>query len=127
MNPTDDLILKALSDAASAGERCPTNAEMAVTVGTRNQNQITCALQRLEAAGAIIITRRSSFRDITIARTGKATVSRKRTPSSNVGKRITVKTLPPRPARDACPLCNVRPEFGCRHGWNGEYYERAAA
>jgi hypothetical protein len=126
MIPSDHRVLAALSKAADEGQRCPSNIELAAVAGVSNDNLMAGAMKRIEQAGHITVYRRSNVREVTIVATGKVTASVGRRPSHPVAACPPV-PMAPRPARDACPLCNVRPEFGCRHGWNGEYFERVAA
>lgn len=127
MTPADNLVWKALLETAEAGERCPTNMELVISLNLRGENTVTVALQRLEAAGHIIVIRRNNIRQITFRESGKVIVSATRRALHNAGHRKVVEVLPPRVFRDPCPRCAMRPGTGCQHGWTGEYFAQVAA
>lgn len=71
--PYDAQILALLSDAAAAGEPCPTNAEIIAVVGLRSIASAATAVARLEAAGLIRAERTATQRRVTILDTGETT------------------------------------------------------
>jgi hypothetical protein len=131
MSPSDQIILKALSDAAEAGARCPTNKELSLLIGLPSASPARLILKRLELAGKITTSRWHGRRQFTICATGAVVYAG---PPKGVGPGPEGKlvyrpapALPPRVYRDPCPRCATRPDVGCVHGWTGEYFAQVAA
>jgi hypothetical protein len=128
MSPSDQIIYKALSDAADAGAPCPNNFTLAVIAGYSGPQSAVNSIRRLQRAGLVASKKTPTGREVIITLTGRSCKSLVADEQPRRHVRVNpVPTLPPRQFRDACPYCDVRPEFGCRHGWTGEYFAEIAA
>jgi DNA-binding MarR family transcriptional regulator len=131
LTPIQAMVLKALTRAANADCECPTNSDLADSLGTTNGSEIIAAL---EAKGLIAVERSNSRRVVTILSSGKRTAGtitdvpwRQR--SRN--RKKTKLTKPPRDTvtaddldgltfvdRDPCFYCGARKD-ACRCGHGG--------
>ena len=73
MSPEERKILEIVTDAANAGEPCPTNTELADRLGFKSHSGPLGALQRLQKRGLITLERFQVERRVTINATGKRT------------------------------------------------------
>jgi hypothetical protein len=64
--PADDRVFLALVDAARRGHQCPTNAQLAATMGWTSTARASEAVSRLEHVGRIKVTRYQSDRVVEI-------------------------------------------------------------
>ncbi len=71
-------VLAIIRSAADAGEKCPTNLEIADRVGYASISGPANAINLLEASGVITVQRGQASRVVTIVATGRSTAGRVR-------------------------------------------------
>jgi len=132
MTPIQAKTLEILTEAATAGKRCPKNAELVEMVGLHGAATGPHILRKLEQLGHISVERFQCSRVVTIVKTGLSTagnpnatphwrdVDRGRANRTYMNARPTVRNTPAfDPSlyvyRDPCPRCAVRADIGCKH------------
>jgi hypothetical protein len=138
-----DRVFRALEWAASLGQACPTNEQIAELLGHASSSIGSQMLSILQREGRIVVHRGQCSRWVTIVATGLSTAkpatqrphwrdrtdvrapaaprpSLPRTPSPRHVVRPRVQAEPePSPSRfvdrDPCPRCRVRRDVGCQH------------
>lgn len=70
---SEEVIYRALVEAAERGERCPLNIDLEMLAGYSSCSMGTAVLQRLEKRGLIVVRRFQRFREVQITATGKWT------------------------------------------------------
>jgi len=78
-------LLDLISDAAKAGDRCPTDIQLMDALGLLSQARLAALFRSLEESGQLTVERYKSFRVATVAETGLRTREkgvRKRRPSA---------------------------------------------
>lgn len=131
----EEVVLKALSDAADAGALCPSNTALADALGRSIAWRAGRVVKQLEARGLITVRRYSNAREVTIVATGRSTAKAEHAiplPASQAAiTDVAALTRLPgaahpvakhqtdhramAPSREPCPYCNVRGDLGCRH------------
>ena len=119
------LGLRAIEYAVAAGERAPTNVQLAALMGAKSATAGATCIASLEERGLIVVHRFHHGRTITLTRTGASTAPppnpqpRRERPKRNshcfVPQRVTEAPSPV--FRDPCPRCGIRADVGCAHGW----------
>lgn len=129
-----------LNRAAEAGDRCPSNLELADALGGSSPSMGANIVALLETMGLIAVERFGCGRVVTILSTGKATqpmsgrahwsqrgvvrAARRARPEASATdeakRERTHNYRGPIPEhqrvdRDPCPLCGVRADVGCAH------------
>lgn len=131
----EEVVLKALSDAADAGSLCPSNTSLADALGRSMAWSAGDVVKRLEARGLVTVRRYSNSREVTIVATGRSTAKAEQASQSPASKPANTAEAalirpaeaahhvasrptdrrPMAPSREPCPYCNVRGDLGCRH------------
>ena len=133
----DAAIFKALCAAANAGDRCPTNRDLADLAGLMSVSGPSKTMVRLARAGLISFKSYQCDREVTITATGRKTAcysqnihwrdradrGRISLPAAAPGERNfygPLKSDPPIPAERngigaPCWRCAVRADIGCAH------------
>lgn len=121
-------VLAAVTQCAESGWACPSDSQLAATVGGISRVGARYVLLRLEARGLVSLSHVGRLRIVTIIETGKSTAL----PSGKDGYAAVAaekkaqrehsahvvafsQPQPVRVDREPCPLCAVRSDIGCRH------------
>jgi hypothetical protein len=114
-----DRVFAMLLAAAEAGAACPTNQEIADTLGIMANSRAGAVIAQLERRRLIAVERRSHMRRVTIMRVGARTAWSR--PAMAITNAIDTEgyrgPVPEhlRVMRDSCGWCGVRADIGCRH------------
>lgn len=131
------MALDAITRAAIAGERCPSNNALCELLDCKSPSGPSAILTSLEKIGLIKVDRFGTSREVFIVALGKSTAGitgsrqphwrfsdqrdrqptkqRAYAPRSRDLAPVEREPLPPAVSRDPCPRCGTRSDIGCAH------------
>jgi hypothetical protein len=135
MAPTDETVLRMVTEAANAAKPCPTNREIADALQLSSNSGPVLILARLAKAGLITVEQFQCERRVTINATGRRTKvyntqphwrdvpEGERKPSTYRPRPRTISRVEQRVKiehckivdRDPCWRCGTRGDLGCEH------------
>lgn len=106
----DAAVLEAISAAADAGQKCPSNYDLCDLIGANSTSRVVDIMARLQKRGLIRVERFSYARRVTIVATGKATVHNGSTAPHwrDAGARPVKQRVAPPSLRPAPPILTPR-------------------